>query len=121
MLGLAWTPAATADEAAERSRVDRQIHAVLRDIHNRGADLYNNGDAAGCYRLFQGSLVTVRPLLDHHPEVQKMIDKGLADAEATASLQRRAFSLHTLIEDIRGKIKPAPGVKESTEKKTEGR
>lgn len=88
--------------------LDKLLRDTLRDIHNRGADLYNSGDTAGCYRLFQGALLTARPLLGHRPEVQQAIERGLASAENEPSLQRRAFALHHLIEDVREKMRAAP-------------
>jgi hypothetical protein len=87
------------------SQLDLTLVDVLKEVHNRGADLYNQGDAAGCYRLFQGSLLTIRPLLGHHTEVQKAIDAGLADAERSPDLRRRAFALHKLIEQVRNQIR----------------
>lgn len=97
----------------EKVDVARQLHGVLREIHNRGADLYNTGDVAGCYRFFQGALLTARALLEQHPEVQKTIDKGMADADNNSSLPKRAFALHVLIEDVRARIRPTPAVTET--------
>src|SRR5208282_4559731 len=46
--------------------LERQLYEVLKSVINEGADLYNKqGDHAGCYRLYQGSLLTVQPLLSH--------------------------------------------------------
>jgi len=108
--GAAGTAVAADDKPADKGDRhkggDKEIYEVLKDIHNRGADLYNNGDAAGCYRMFQGALMMVQPLLDHHPDLQKMIEDGLAKADTNASMGRRAFALHELIENVRGKIKP---------------
>jgi truncated hemoglobin YjbI len=97
-------PAATTDAKA----ADKQLYDMLRDLHNRGADLYNGGDANGCYRMFQGGLIAIRPALGHHPDVQKMIDLGLADADRNPAVGRRAFALHNLIEEVRAKINPNP-------------
>ncbi len=91
--------------------LDQQMADTLKEIHNRGADLYNNGDAAGCYRIFQGALMTVRPLLGHHEKVQKAIETGLSEAEANPDVKRRAFALHRLIEEVRQEIKPAARAK----------
>jgi truncated hemoglobin YjbI len=112
-LGLIGTAAAADDKgdkpaAADDKAVDKQLYDMLRDLHNRGADLYNGGDASGCYRLFQGGLIAVRPSLGHHPDVQKLIDLGLADADRNPAVGRRAFALHNLIEEVRGKINPNP-------------
>jgi hypothetical protein len=91
----------------ERQTLDQRLAEVLKIVHNRGADLYNSGDAAGCYRLFQGTLLTVRPLLDHHADAQKAIDTGLSEAENDPDVRKRAFTLHRLIEDVRGHVKAA--------------
>src|SRR5438067_376673 len=55
------------ETAPERRAGDGVIFTNLRDVINRGVDLYNAGDAAACYRLYEGSLLTVRPFLDNHP------------------------------------------------------
>src|SRR5258708_32090433 len=68
-------PAAGAGDKDYKALVD-----VLRDVHNRGADLYNNGDPAGCYRMFQGALLTAKPLVA--ADVQKIITDGLAKADS---------------------------------------
>jgi hypothetical protein len=91
----------------ERQTLDQRLAEVLKNVHNRGADLYNSGDAAGCYRLFQGTLLTVRPLLDHHAKAQTAIDTGMSDAESEPDIRKRAFALHRLIEDVRAQVKAA--------------
>ena len=63
--GLAQTPA----KAPTPAELDKLAWAVLRAVHNRGAELYNRGDAAGCHRMYEGALVTVRPFLAHRPTV----------------------------------------------------
>lgn len=96
------------DSADERHRAfDRQLHLALREMHNKGADLYNGGDPGGCYRVFQGGLLTAKGVLTYRPEVQKLIEERMADADKEASLPRRAFALHQLIEDVRGLIRPS--------------
>src|SRR5438067_1415154 len=51
--------------------LDREIYASLRTVINQGADIFNlQGDHVGCYRLYQGALVAVKPLLKHHPKLQ---------------------------------------------------
>ena len=61
---------------------DKLVVDTLRDVHNRGADLYNTGkDFAGAYRVYEGALLTVRPLLAHRPAAQKLIEEGLAAAD----------------------------------------
>jgi len=84
--------------------LDRKVNTSLRDVINRGADMYNNGDAAGCYRFFEGALLTVRPLLDHRPDLQKAIDAGLASATGNPDMRRRAWALRRVLDDVRDQV-----------------
>ena len=97
---------------------------ALKDVHNRGADLYNDGDPVGCLRMYQAALITVRPFLVHLPAVQKLIDTGLAEAqsyepgptplEKAQTAKRQAFRLHELIEQVRAELKLAIAKNDAT-------
>jgi hemoglobin len=109
LLALALVRPVPAGEApaVELGALDRQIFDALKEVHNRGADLHNAGDPVSCYRIFQGMLLTAKPLLGHHPEVQQAIEKGLAEAEQKPSISQRAMTLHLTIEGVRNALKPA--------------
>ena len=99
---------------------DKLVVDTLRDVHNKGADLYNTKkEFDGTYRMYQGALLTVRPLLTHRPAAQKLIDEGLTAAEAETSTAQKAFRLHEAIEAVRKHLKEtgtvAPKVVEPTE------
>jgi hypothetical protein len=112
----AQTPSAKPPTAAE---LDKLAVDVLRDVHNRGAELYNRGDPAGCYRMYEGALLTVRPFLAHRPAVQKLIDDGITEVagKAAEGPKVQAFRLHEVIEQVRAELKkadtpkPDPGAK----------
>jgi len=102
---------AAAQEAAPAASLDRKVldehvYRTLRDVINIGKDLYNNGDWAGCYRLFQGSLITIRPLLDHRPELQKVIEDTLLAAEGKPKIYERAKVLRVALDRIRADLNP---------------
>jgi hypothetical protein len=101
---------------------DKLVVDSLRDVHNRGADLYNTAkEFDGAYRMYQGGLVAVRPLLGHRPAAQKLIDDGLAAAEKEANAAQKAFKLHETIEAVRKHLKEAAAaepVKKSDEPRT---
>src|SRR5262245_1984563 len=84
---------------------DKQASEALREVHDRGAELYNAGDAAAGYRVYQGGLIVARGLLGHRADLQKLIADGMADAERQSSVARRAFVLHELIERVRGELR----------------
>jgi hypothetical protein len=110
---------------ADAKVFDKLVVDTLRDVHNKGADLYNESkDFTGAFRLYQGALMTVRPLLAHQPNIQKAIDKGIADAEKETNPALRAFKLHETIESVRvqlktGGVAPKPDEPKKTDKKTE--
>lgn len=113
VLALTAAPAVAADDKPkiplERTTNDRQIVDTLAVIHDRGAALYDAGDANGCYRLFQGGIIAVRISLP--ADLQKEIDDGLADADRLPTMSQRAMLLHRLIEDIRKKLHKTAGPK----------
>jgi hypothetical protein len=85
---------------------DKLVVDALRDVHNTGADLYNvTKDFAGAYRVYQGALLTVRPLLAHQPNAQKLIDTGLAEADKEHTIAMKAFKLHETMESVRTLLK----------------
>ncbi len=100
--------AARADDAKslDRAALDQQIYKTLRDVINKGAELYNNGDQNGCYRLYEGAVLALQPLLDHRPNMQKAIITGVDNARRNPDLARRAFVLRDVIDQIRNDINP---------------
>jgi hemoglobin len=91
----------------EHKELDAAIFKTMRTVINQGADLYNSGDWAGCYRLYEGALVALRPLLEHHPELVKNIDMALITASRAPQLGDRAFVLRKAIDEIRKETGPA--------------
>jgi hypothetical protein len=109
LLVVGANPCFPADDAGSVSTksIDQSLHLALRDVINQGADIFNQGDQAGCYRLFQGALMIARSQLSHHPDVQKLIDEGLTRTEQ-GSTGKRAWVLRKLLDDVRDKINPNP-------------
>jgi hypothetical protein len=104
-LGADEKPRSSPDK--DQKALDKKVFGTLRTVINTGADLYNRDrDYTGCYRLYQGSLLTLRPLLDTHPDLQKEIDTGLSTAEGQASIAARAFTLRSVLGKMRESLKP---------------
>jgi hypothetical protein len=91
----------------ERKTNDRQIIDLLAAVHDNGKELFNAGDHAGCFRLFQGSLSTVKLVLPK--EMHEAIDRGFSRAVQEPDFARRALVLHEVIEDVRKKLHPTAG------------
>jgi hemoglobin len=114
-------PATAADDqsgSVSFRTIDQNLHGVLREVINQGADLFNQGDQRGCYYLYRGALITARSQLGHHVDVQKLIDEGISRTDAVASMGRRAWALRGVLDQVRDKINPnpsKPGEKKSAE------
>jgi len=97
---------------------DKLVVDALRDVHNRGADLYNTRkDYEAAFRMYQGGLVAVRPLLGHRPAAQKLIDDGLAAADKEPVPALKAFKLHEAIEGVRTYLKNPDAAKKTPDPK----
>jgi hypothetical protein len=115
-LVLAGLPASAQVEPP--NPLDKSIYDSLKDVHNYGADLYNQSkDYTGSYRVYEGALKTVRPLLSYRPASQKTIDGGLAAATAEPEMAKRAFLLHETIEKVRAELKTAGATPKKPEEK----
>src|SRR2546423_754178 len=85
---------------------DQRTLETLKAVHNRGADLYNAGEHAAAFRLYQGALLVTRGFLDHRPAVLKVIDDGLHEVEAAESnAGLKGFRLHEVIGQVRADLK----------------
>jgi hypothetical protein len=86
--------------------VDRIILEKLKEVHNTGAALYNDGDHGGALRIYQGGLILAKPFLTHRAKQQAIIDDGLSQIEkASLDSKVKAFRLHEVIEQIREELK----------------
>jgi hypothetical protein len=105
----AWATWAADGATGDNKALDAKIRAAVKAAVNRGADIHNiYRDYAGCYRFYQGSLTSVRGLLDHHPDLQKAIDAALAEAERAPSMSRRGLILNEALRKIWDKLDPNP-------------
>jgi truncated hemoglobin YjbI len=94
-----------ASGSQDSKALDGLMHTTLKDVINHGADLYNSGDWNGCYRLWEGTLMSIKPLLAHRPSLQKAIETGLANAQQDPMLYQRAFVLRRVLDQVRGELK----------------
>jgi hemoglobin len=94
--------------AEEGKEIDGIAYKALRDVINAGAEIYNAGDVSGCWHLYEGALLMLRPLLEHRPELQKTITDGLANAQQNPFMDRRAWVLREVIDKVRNETNPNP-------------
>jgi hemoglobin len=110
-LGLTGSAWAADEKPLDRADLNQRIYKALRDVVRQGAELYNTGNPGACYRLYAGSLLTLEPLLDQRPDLQKAIEHGLADARRQSAETARAWALRYVIDDLWLAVTPpeAPG------------
>jgi truncated hemoglobin YjbI len=112
LLGWAGRASAADEKKAsgplETKQLDTMLYNNLKDVIDRGAALYNSGDWSGCYRLWEGALLAVRPLLAHRAPLQQSIITHLAAAERNPYMNQRAFVLREVLDQIRTEVNPNP-------------
>ncbi len=104
----------TMNAETEQPKADKHDAKILRDalkdVVNTGAELFNkDGDHAGCYRLYQGALLSLKPFLES--ATQKEIEDALGGAEKLPRFSDRAFALRKMINTIRSEAAKEPRTK----------
>ncbi len=95
-------------QQSSNTETDRIAVVVLKEMHNRGAELYNANDHAGCLKVYTTALLTTKPFLKHRPAIQKAIDDGLAEVDKLDSPKAQAYRLHEIIGRIHDELKADP-------------
>ena len=117
-IGMMLSVGAAQEKKAPEKHDASALNNSLRDVINVGAKMFNDqGDYVGCYRLFQGSLLSVRPFLA--PDLQKRVDEGIGNAEKMGSYADRAFELRRVLDEIRASTKPAGKIVEKKDEPKE--
>src|SRR3954466_7801325 len=94
------TSAFAAESSVSTRDLDARIdQAIFRTI-NLGAPLYNQGDQAGCYRLYQGALIIIECMLGHRPELRQEVAKGLTEVELGTTYAQRATNLRKILDRV---------------------
>lgn len=121
---LASAGGVRADEPRPLDRKDldkRLVQEVLKDVTNLGVDQYNSGDWAGCYHTFKAMLLTIKPVIDHRPDLQQAITEGLKQADENPVRWRAAQTLRETIDEVRGRLHDGKPLGTRSETKPETR
>ncbi len=98
-LGLLSTSRAQEPNVSRKAADAKVNQSVLKTI-SAGYKLYNSGDPAGCYRLYQGSLIALSPMLDYRADLKTTVDDGLASTETLPDVNSRAFALRKVLDKV---------------------
>ena len=94
------------DKPLERADLDKRVVNATFETAKLGTEIFNKGNHEGCFRLYQGTLLGVAPLLDHRPKLQATVNMRLERA-AKMKAADAAFELRTALDEIQNEIAPA--------------
>lgn len=98
-------PTAIQAQTVTAKDLDARIENQLYEVIKLGTDIYNRGGYDACYRLYQGSLMSLVGFLEHRPEHIAKIKKAFKDADNTTNVSERAHVLREVMDDLRAAIK----------------
>lgn len=101
------------DKPLDRTELDKRIVNAVYESALMGTDVFNKGGHAECYRLYQGTLLAVAPMLDHRAKLQTMVKMRLERATKMAKPSDAAFELRTALDEIQNEIAPSKDAKKT--------
>jgi hemoglobin len=107
--GRAPWGAAGGDRAEPLSRddLDKRVHKVLYKVLLEGRELYGDNRPNAAAFLLQGAAMSLEPMLEHRPKLQKELQAKLAAAQAMGDGPDRAKTLYfALMEIYDGTVDP---------------
>jgi hemoglobin len=100
------------EKPLDRADLDKRIVLTVYDSAVLGTKLFNDDkNHEGCFRLYQGTLMAVQPLLDHRPKLQASVKTQLEKAKGMKAVEG-ATLLRVALDEIQKEI--APGKMEKT-------
>jgi hemoglobin len=102
------TTAFAAEPSVSTRALDARIDRAVSRTISLGAPLYNQGDHAGCYRLYQGALLVIEPMLGHRDEMRQEVTKGLKEVEFLRTYAERANELRRVLDRVLGAVRTSP-------------
>jgi hemoglobin len=119
VLLLACGTLAQADQKPlDRGELDRRVVKVVYEAALLGTDVFNDKKHDECYRLYQGTLLAVLPMLDHRPKLAASVKEKLEKAKGLKAAEG-AFVLREALDEIQNEIAPNPKAELKTEPKVE--
>jgi hypothetical protein len=101
--------AGTMSRADEPSDVAK-VQNVLNQAIDKGVPLFNDGDASGCYRIYQQALSSVLPMLGSRPALKAAVQAAISNAgQQRSDTGKAAWTLRRAI-DMMQAVLADPGV-----------
>jgi hemoglobin len=104
-LGLAGAAGRADDRPLDRADLDRRVVKAGYETAVLGTELFNAGKHDECFRLYQGTLLAVQPLLDHRPKLAASVLAKMDKARGMKAAEG-AFVLRDALDEIQNEIAP---------------
>ncbi|MFO0823324.1 MAG: hypothetical protein U0792_09415, partial [Gemmataceae bacterium] len=119
VLLLACSTLARAEQKPlDRGELDRRVVKVVYEAALLGTEVFNDKKHDECFRLYQGTLLAVLPMLDHRPRLAASVKEKLDKAKSLKAAEG-AFVLREALDEIQNEIAPNPKAELKTEPKAE--
>ncbi|WP_439630523.1 group I truncated hemoglobin [Gemmata sp.] len=110
--------AAEGQRPLDRTELDRRVVRIVYEAALLGTDVFNDKKHDECYRLYQGTLLAVVPLLDHRPKLVASVKDKLDKAKGMKAAEG-AFVLRDALDEIQHEIAPNSKADPKTESKVD--
>ncbi len=110
---LVATPVLNSDQSGilDSRDLDARLLKGVADAINSGAALYNKDrDYVGCFRLYEGALKALYPVLDHRPGLQTAINRAMERAALQRTPAEQAHALRLALDEIYESLKVTKAV-----------
>jgi truncated hemoglobin YjbI len=88
------------DKMISPADLDKKANKAAFDAADVGTKTFNAGDQPGCLKLYEGSLMTLATVLDHRPDLVKVIKEQMAAADKAATTKDKAFALRKALDAV---------------------
>jgi hemoglobin len=107
LAGVARAEDAKAPSAAD---IDKAAARSAYDAAKLGSELWTAGNLEGCFRLYQGTLMALQPMLAHRPKLAELVKSRLDEAKDLRA-EKGAFVLRDALDAIQKETAtPAPPI-----------
>jgi hemoglobin len=108
LVGALGAMARSDDRPIDRGEIDKRVVWAVYETTLLGTEIYNKGKHDECFRLYQGVLTGIHPLLDHRPRLKDFVKERL-ERSRNAKAVEAAFLLREALDEIQNEIAPPSG------------
>ncbi len=111
VMGLGASNGSTQEKDKDKmpySDLDKIIVKGIFDTTSLGTEIYNKGKAEECFRLYQGTLMAVQPILKEYRQKLASSVRDKMDRAKGMPVVDGAFTLRAALDEIQNEIAPAP-------------